>query len=126
MPAEHKIAWSRLKGLIEGFFGNRRDPNYRVIVEELLDSFKKIEVNMSVKVHMLHAHLDEFPDNCGAFSDEQGERFHQEIAVIEKRFKGKKKHVNMLAFYCDSLVRKSNIDYKRKGPASRLYFGEPI
>ena len=30
---------------------------------------------MSLKIHMLHSHLDFFPDNCGMFSDEYGERF---------------------------------------------------
>ena len=28
---------------------------------------------MSIKVHYLHSHLDNFPDNCGDYSDEQGE-----------------------------------------------------
>jgi hypothetical protein len=34
---------------------------------------------MSLKVHFLNAHLDYFPENLGAVSEEQGERFHQDI-----------------------------------------------
>ena len=32
---------------------------------------------MSLKVHILDAHLDKFKDNMAAYSEEQGERFHQ-------------------------------------------------
>ena len=32
---------------------------------------------MSLKVHILDAHLDKFKENMGAYSEEQGERFHQ-------------------------------------------------
>ena len=31
---------------------------------------------MSMKVHMLDTHLDEFKENLGAYSEEHGERFH--------------------------------------------------
>ena len=34
---------------------------------------------MSVKVHYLHSHLDFFPANLGHMSEEQDERFHQDI-----------------------------------------------
>ena len=30
-----------------------------------------------------------FPENLGSVSDEQGERFHQDISLMEKRYKGK-------------------------------------
>ena len=44
---------------------------------------------MSRKVHFLHSHLTFFHENLGAVLDEHGERFDQDIAGIEKRFKGK-------------------------------------
>ena len=46
-------------------------------------------VNMSLEINMMHSHLDFFSENMGAVSYEHGERFHQGIATIEKRFKGK-------------------------------------
>jgi hypothetical protein len=37
---------------------------------------------MSLKVHF----LDYFPENLGAVSKEQGERFHQDIKEMETRY----------------------------------------
>jgi hypothetical protein len=44
---------------------------------------------MSLKVHFLDSHLDFFPENLGAVSDEHRERFHQDISNMEKRYQGK-------------------------------------
>ena len=44
---------------------------------------------MSIKVHFVHNHLDQFPANCGNVSDEQGERFHQDIKEMETRYRGR-------------------------------------
>ncbi|EFN89517.1 hypothetical protein EAI_06206, partial [Harpegnathos saltator] len=43
---------------------------------------------MSLKIHFLHSHLDFFPGNLGDTSDEQGERLHQDMAKIERRYQG--------------------------------------
>ena len=43
---------------------------------------------MLLKIHFLHSHLDLFPHNLGADGDEQGERFHQDIELMEKRYQG--------------------------------------
>ena len=43
---------------------------------------------MSIKVHFLHSHLNRFPENLGDVSDEQGERLHQDIKVMEERYQG--------------------------------------
>ncbi|XP_036339967.1 protein furry-like isoform X2 [Rhagoletis pomonella] len=40
---------------------------------------------MSLKMHLLNSHLDFFPPNLGAESDEQGERFHQDNATIYQK-----------------------------------------
>jgi hypothetical protein len=40
---------------------------------------------MSLKVRFLNAHLDYFPENLGAVSEEQGERFHKDIQEMETR-----------------------------------------
>jgi len=39
---------------------------------------------MSVKVHILHGHVNYFPENLEAMIEEQGESFHQDIKTIEK------------------------------------------
>ncbi|KYN35738.1 hypothetical protein ALC56_09938 [Trachymyrmex septentrionalis] len=63
-----------------------------------------MKINISLKIHFLHNHLDFFPPNLGEFSEEQDERFHQDIAIIEKRFKGKDIRY-MLGEYCWFNVR---------------------
>ena len=50
---------------------------------------QKLGVNMSVKVHFLHSQLNVFPSNLGAVSEEQGERFHQDIKTIEQIYQGR-------------------------------------
>ena len=42
----------------------------------MLQNFQEMKINMSLKIHILHSHLDFFPENLGAVSDEHGERFH--------------------------------------------------
>ena len=62
---------------------------------------------------MMHSHLDFFPENMGAISDEHGERFHQDIATIEKKFKGKWSK-NALADYCLNLMTdEANAHHRR-------------
>ena len=55
---------------------------------------------MSVKLHFLSSHLDYFPKNF----EEQGERFHQDIRIMEKRNQVQW-DVNFLADYCWCLKR---------------------
>ena len=38
---------------------------------------------MPLKVHFIDSHLDFFPENLGAVSNEQGEQFHQDISTVE-------------------------------------------
>ena len=44
---------------------------------------------MSLKIHFLHTHLDFFPENLGAVSDEQGQLFHQDITTMEQQYQGR-------------------------------------
>ena len=81
-----KSAWKPFKSVVKNFLGNRKAPNYREIVGELLQSYQDMGCNMSLKIHFLDSHLDFFPDNLGAVSDEHGERFHQDISALEKRY----------------------------------------
>ena len=61
--------------------------------------YQKFGCYMSLKIHFLHSHLDFLSDNCGMVSDEHGERFHQDIAIVEQRYQGKWSTA-MLADYC--------------------------
>ncbi|UYV73516.1 hypothetical protein LAZ67_10003903 [Cordylochernes scorpioides] len=55
---------------------------------QLRERRQALGCNMSLKIHFLHSHLDFFPDNLGAVSDEHGERFHQAISSMEKLYQG--------------------------------------
>ena len=106
-------AWKAFKAVCQGFLGNHRTPNYMVLVQQLLYSYEALGCNMSLKLHFLMSHLNFFPDNMGSVSDEHGERFHQDITVMEKRYKGKWSPA-MLADYCWTLQRDApDVPYKR-------------
>jgi hypothetical protein len=77
------------KNVTKSFLGNRKAENYHEIVSDLLMAYKAKGCNMSLKVHFLDSHLDFFPENLGAVSDEHGERFHQDIYNMKKRYQGK-------------------------------------
>lgn len=67
----------------EHFLGDHTSPQYFELVEKVLQAFK-------IKCLFLKIHFfDFFLKNMGAMIDEHGERFHQDIAVIEKRCQGK-------------------------------------
>jgi hypothetical protein len=86
------------------FLGNFKTSNYRETVGELLNSYKDMGCNMSLKMHFLDSHLAFFPENLGAIGDEHGERFHQDISAMEKRYQGQWS-ARMLADYCWMLER---------------------
>ncbi|UYV82502.1 hypothetical protein LAZ67_21002579 [Cordylochernes scorpioides] len=98
------VAWNSFRNVCKNFLGSVKVENYRDIVNDLLLSYKALGCNMSLKIHFLHSHLYFFPDNLGAVSDEHGERFHQAISSMEKRYQGKWSPA-MLADYCWTLKR---------------------
>jgi hypothetical protein len=80
----------------------------------MLEKFIALGCAMSLKAHFLNAHLDYFPENLGAVSEEYGERFHQDIKEMETRYQGRW-NVNKLGDYCWLLHRDDqHAKYKRK------------
>lgn len=104
MTELQKNAWLAFKNVVKNFLGNTRAENYTEIVQQLLESFKMLGCNMSIKVHFLHSHLADFPQHLGAVSDEHGERFHQDLKIMEARYQGRW-DVHMMADYCWSIRR---------------------
>ena len=68
---------------------------------------------MSLKINSLHSHLDFFPENFGDESDEHGERFQQQMKVMETRYQGFRNEA-MMGDYCWFLVRETKCNYKRQ------------
>src|SRR5688572_17011034 len=104
LEGDAKQAWNAFRLVSTDFLGNVRAENYKELVEDMLKQYQKFRCNMSLKMHFLHSHLDFFPDNCGMVSDEHGERFHQDIATMEQRYKGKWS-TTMRSEYCWTLRR---------------------
>jgi hypothetical protein len=109
-----KAAWQAFKNVMTSFLGNHKAENYHEIVSDLLTAYKAMGCNMSLKVHFLDYHLDFFPENLGAVSDKHGERFHQDISIMEDWYQGKWS-LSMLADYCWTLKRDvPQVTYSRK------------
>ena len=109
-------AWRSFSRVVGGFLGNKRSPDYISNVNNLMKSFENLGARMSIKMHFLQSHLDYFPQNCGDYSEEQGERFHQDIKTMEIRYQGRW-DINMLADYCWCLKRDEPMSlHKRKSP----------
>ncbi|KAI6648326.1 hypothetical protein LOD99_12135 [Oopsacas minuta] len=104
MNVKGKAAWLSFVDVIQNFLGNRMAPNYEMLVSEMLSGFRDLGCNMSIKVHFLYSHLDKFPENLGAVSDEQGERFHQDLMTVEERYQGRCDRHKM-ADYCWGIKR---------------------
>ena len=85
---EKLSAWISFNSVIANFLGYHRNSQYQKEVDELMENFFQIGASMSVKMHFLRSYLDYFLENCGDFSEEQGEHFHQDISDMEKRHQG--------------------------------------
>lgn len=122
MTENEKNAWTSFVSVIKNFLGNKRSENYQEIVETMLKNLKVLGINMSSKIHYLHNHLENFPENLGDYSEEQGERFHQDFRTMEERYQGKWDD-HMMADYCWSLKRDHPHDAHRR-KSYRKRFGE--
>ena len=106
-------AWNSFEAVVDGFLGNHKAENYKELISNLLKNYKKIKVNMSLKIHFLDSHLDSFPVNLGAESDKQGERFHQDMLTLENRYQGYW-GTEMLGDYCWSIIRETDPSVYKK------------
>ncbi|CAG9783583.1 unnamed protein product [Diatraea saccharalis] len=101
------------------FFGNMKSPNYKKIVSKLLQDYRVLGCNTSLKIHFLHSHLNFFPANLHAVRDEYGERFHQDIMAMEKRYQ-REWSPRMLKDFCFTLKRDySSYSYKRQAKRTK-------
>ena len=97
-------AWEAFRSVCSGFLGNTQVPDYQVWIEKLLKSYEDMGCRMLLKIQFLHSHLNFFPPNLGAVSDEHRERFHQDISKVEINYQGKLKP-GMMGVFCWMLLR---------------------
>lgn len=113
-----KNCWYSFIDVVENFFGNYRHPQAERKVQKMLNYYQKQNVLMSPKVHYLHQHLDQFKESCGGYSDEQGERFHQEIKVFELRYQQ-----NILGMIVDYIWNKFlDVEYEGRKTRDQSFF----
>ena len=120
MTELERRAWNAFKGVVEGFLGNNRADNFQELIEELIASYRCVGCRMSLKMHYLHSHLEFFKPNLGAVSEEHGERFHQDMQAMERRYQGRWDEV-MMGDYVWNLLRNYAGGHKRKARSS-LHF----
>ena len=121
MNAVESAAWNSFVEVVQKFLGNHKASNYKQLVIRMLKCFEEHGVNMSIKLH-LFSHLDRFPQNLGDFSDEQGERFHQDIKVMEERNQGRWDQ-HMMVDYCWNLLRDCpDVHHSRKSYKRQFLF----
>lgn len=113
MNHAEKAAWISFQNVAKYFLGNHKSDNYEQIVYELVKNFGNLDCNMNLKLHFLHSHLDKFPENLGDYSEEQGERFHQDMKEMKRRYQ-ERWDENMLADYCWNLKREATITGKKR------------
>jgi hypothetical protein len=58
--------------------GNHKAANYKDV--------QSYGMQYESEIHFLGSRLDFFPENLAEVSDEHGERFHQDIMAMEKRY----------------------------------------
>ena len=88
----------------------------------LLSSFEDIGAKMSIKVYFLHSYLDRFLENLGVLSEEQEERFHQDVKEMEEKYEGRCDAV-MPADYCWLIKRDSAATHSRKSLKRKFMVG---
>ena len=74
--------------VIRGFLGDHKAENRVELVAKVEKTCSKRGWRMSLKVHMLDVNPDQFIENMGAYSEEHGERFHQDTLDFERCYLG--------------------------------------
>ncbi|XP_061412427.1 uncharacterized protein LOC133345546 isoform X2 [Lethenteron reissneri] len=69
LTSKEKVAWDSFVAVVRGFLGNHKVENYVELVETPVKNYSKMGCWMSLKVHILDAHLDKFKENMGAYSE---------------------------------------------------------
>ena len=82
MTKVEQDAWISYVLVVKDSFGSRRPQNYMSLVETMLANFQALDEPMSIKLRYLFCHLDHFSENLEEMSEEQGERFHQDIKAM--------------------------------------------
>jgi hypothetical protein len=120
MSPIERNAWQAFRLVVQNFLGNNKSENYEELVDNLIEQYRLLKCRMSLKLHYLHSHLNFFRPNLGDVSEEHGERFHQDIQSMEKRYQGRWNEA-MMGDYIWCLIRDDDKEHRRKG-RSNVHF----
>jgi hypothetical protein len=99
MSSVEREAWIVLKDVISKFLGNYSDQNYKKHHKAHARQIQRIGLQHEPESSFLASHLDCFSANLGAISEEEGERLHQDIREMERRYQGRW-NVSIMTYYC--------------------------
>ena len=104
MTETERATWCSFVSVIREFLGNTKASNYGNLVDVMIQNFQALGARRSIKLHYLISHLGYSSENLGDVSDEQGERFRQDIRTTEERYQDRWDS-HMLPDYCWTLIR---------------------
>ena len=113
MTAVGSTAWCSYVSVVREFLANTKASNYQHLMDLMHRNFQALGARMSSKLHYFFSHLDYFPENLGDASEEQGERFHQDIKDNE-RYQGRWDAHMMSDYYWTLIHDCAGQSYKRK------------
>lgn len=80
-------AWTSFVLVVRNFLGNYKTKNYVELLINMIScfrgSFRDFGRKISMMVNYIHSYLHCFPENLDNISEEQGEKFHQNIKTVD-------------------------------------------
>jgi hypothetical protein len=99
---------------VKNFLGNKKAENCEDMISELIENYRALGCNTSLKMHFLDSHLDFLPQNLGNVSDEHSERFHQDISTMETHYQVKWNPSMLVDYYLTLKRDVLQAEYTRK------------
>lgn len=73
--------WNEIVWIVKDFLAD-----FPQLIDELMPHFQLLGCNMSIGIYFLLIHLDRSPENLNDSSEEERERFHQNICTMKEQY----------------------------------------
>ncbi|XP_066447548.1 uncharacterized protein [Eleutherodactylus coqui] len=113
LTRNENATWNSFVAVVKGFLWNLKAHNYVKLVETLVKNYGKMGCRISLKLHILDAHLNHFKRNMGEYSEEHGKHFHQDIMAFDRQHQGQYNE-SMMGDYIWELIQESGVLCNRK------------
>ena len=88
MSVVKKEAWIAFRHVFHSLLGNKKNDNYKKIMENIFVRCADMKCRMSIKLHYLHSHLKFFILNLGDVSEEHRGRFSSGYSCSDEKIPG--------------------------------------